>query len=364
MEGRPEKNLKYIAWKPCVRILRCNRCLERKRTRLFIVKQVVGNNFSTFSENFNLQKNLFIYKTAIQEKNLYEAFKSLKTQHSFRLNGLTKTSSIKHLENSVIKLHKHLKSHEYKPNPIKIVCVPKSNGSKKLLGISSVRDKIVQATFKKELQVLYELIFRNCSFGFRPKLSCHSALKQIKKKWQAIKWFISLDILNCFDRVQHKILISVLKQNVADQETIELIQKLLKVGYVNIHNLTKREEHKTENIVEGSILSPLLANIYLHELDVFIQDVIIPKNVIVEKRLVDKANEHRRNSVLKNKMKDNPLIEEFSQLKEIIQIWKSSTSTLNMNANYYKEKEYYKRLHYIRYADDILLGVVGTKKDC
>jgi len=201
-------------------------------------------------------------------------------------------------------------------------------------------------------------------FFWFPKLSCHSALKQIKKKWQAIKWFISLDILNCFDRVQHKILISVLKQNVADQETIELIQKLLKVGYVNIHNLTKREEHKTENIVEGSILSPLLANIYLHELDVFIQDVIIPKNVIVEKRLVDKANEHRRNSVLKNKMKDNPLIEEFSQLKEIIQIWKSSTITLNMNANYYKEKEYYKRLHYIRYADDILLGVVGTKKDC
>merc|ERR1712087_1070345 len=78
----------------------------------------------------------------------------------------------------------------------------------------------------------------------------------------------------------------------------------------------------------------------------------------------DKANEHRRNSVLKNKMKDNPLIEEFSQLKEIIQIWKSSTSSLNMNANYYKEKEYYKRLHYIRYADDILLGVIGTKKDC
>ena len=363
-EGRPEINLKYIVWKPFVGIPRCNRYLERKRTRLFMVGRVVGNNFSTFSENPNLQKNLFMYKIATHESNLHEAFKSLKEQCAPGLDGMTKASYTKQLENSISKLHKDLKSHKYKPNPIKVVHIPKPNGGKRPLGISSVRDKIVQATFKKELEALYEPIFRDCSFGFRPKRSCHSALKQIKKKWQAIKWFISLDISKCFDRVQHEVLISVLKQRVADQETIELIQKLLNVGYVDIHNLTKREEYKTEGTPQGSIISPLLANIYLHELDVFIQDKIIPKYNVGDKRLADKASLYRRSHVLKSEIKENPIIQELPQLKKIIPILKANKSILDNDANHYKEGDYYKRLHYVRYADDLLLGVVGTKEDC
>jgi len=137
-------------------------------------------------------------------------------------------------------------------------------------------------------------ICRDCFFGIRPKRSCHSSLKRIKKKWQAIKWFHSLDISKCFDRVQHEILISVLKKRVADQETIKLIQKLLNVGYVDIHNLIKREEYKTEVTPQGSTFSPLLANIYLHELDVFIQDEIILKYTVGEKGLADKASVYRR----------------------------------------------------------------------
>ena len=363
-EGRPEKNLKYIVWKPFVKIPRCNRYLERKRTRLFMSGRVVGNNFSTSSETSNLQNNLFMYKIATDESNLYEAFKSLKAQCVPGLDGMTKASYTKQLENSISKLHKDLKSHKYKPSPIKVIHIPKPNGGKRPLGISSVRDKIVQATFKKELEALYEPIFRECSFGFRPKRSCHSALKQIKKKWQAIKWVISLDISKFFDRVQHEVLINVLKQRIADQETVELIQKLLNAGYVDIYNLTKREEYKTEGTPQGSIISPLLANIYLHELDVFIQDQLIPKYTVGDKRIADKADYYRRTHILKNEIKENPIIEELPQLKKIIPILKNNKSILNNNANYYKEGEYYKRLHYVRYADDLLLGVVGTKEDC
>jgi group II intron reverse transcriptase/maturase len=277
---------------------------------------------------------------------------------------MTKASYTKQLENSISKLHKDLKSHKYKPSPIKVVHIPKPNGGKRPLGISSVRDKIVQATFKKELEALYELIFRDCSFGFRPKRSCHSALKQIKKKWQAIKWIISLDISKCFDRVQHDILISVLKKRIADQETIDLIQKLLNVGYVDIHNLTKREEYKTEGTPQGSIISPLLANIYLHELDVFIQDKIIHKYTVGDNRIADKASYYRKTRVLKSEIKENPIIEKLPQLKRIVPILENNKKILNHIANCYKEGEYYKRLHYIRYADDLLLGVVGTKEDC
>ena len=363
-EGRPEKTLKYTAWKPFVRIPLGSHYLERKGTRLFTVGRTVEISSLTLSEDSESQKNLFIYKIATNEANLHEAFKSLKAQSAPGLDGTTKASYTKQLENNIFKLHKELKSHKYKPSPIKVVHVPKPRGGKRPLAISSVRDKIVQAAFKKELEGLYEPIFRDCSFGFRPKKSCHSALKQIKKKWQAVKWFISLDILKCFDRVQHEILISILKKKVADQETVELIQKLLNVGYVDIYNLTKREEYKTEGTPQGSIISPLLANIYLHELDEYIQDTLIPKYTIGDKRKADKAKLYRNNHVLKSEIRANPIIQELPQLKKIIPILKNNKAILNKDANHSREDEHYKRLHYVRYADDVLLGVVGAKEDC
>ena len=363
-EGRPDKTLKYIAWKPFIRITLSNHSLERKGTRLFTVGRIVEKYSSTLSEDSNLQKNLSLYKTAIDDTNLHEAFKSLKAQSAPGLDGMTKASYTKQLENSIFKLHKELKSHKYKPSPIKIVHVPKPRGGKRPLAISSVRDKIVQTTFKKELERLYEPIFRECSFGFRPKKSCHSALKRIKKKWQVVKWFISLDILKCFDRVQHEILIGILKKRVADQETPDLIQKLLNVGYVDIYNLTKREEYKTEGTPQGSIISPLLANIYFHELDEYIQDTLIPKYTLGDNKKADKVKLYRNNHVLKGEIEANPIIQELPQLKKIIPILKNNKAILKNDPNHYKENEQYKRLHYVRYADDILLGVAGTKKDC
>jgi len=123
-----------------------------------------------------------MYKIASEKYNLNEAFKSLKARSAPGLDGYTKTSYTKQLENSITKLHKDLKSHKYKPSPIRIIHIPKPNGGKRPLGISSVRDKIVQSTFKKVIESIYEPIFLDCSYGFRPGLSCHSALKRIKKK--------------------------------------------------------------------------------------------------------------------------------------------------------------------------------------
>ena len=139
------------------------------------------------SRKIKLEGTLYVYKTAIEKGNLEEAFKSLKAQTAPGIDGETKVSYSKTLHNSITKLNKDLRQHKYKPSPISVVHIPKPNGGKRPLGISSVRDKIVQATFKKELEKIYEPLFKESSFGFRPKLSCHSALKQIKKKWQATK---------------------------------------------------------------------------------------------------------------------------------------------------------------------------------
>jgi retron-type reverse transcriptase len=129
------------------------------------------------------------------------------------LDGMTKTAYTKRLNNFISRLCKDLNTHQYKPSLIRVIDVFKPNGGKRPLGISSVRDKIVQSTFKKELEILNEPVFCDCSFGFRLKRSCHSALERIKKKWQVIRWIISLDISKCFDRIQHEILIRVLKKS-------------------------------------------------------------------------------------------------------------------------------------------------------
>ena len=196
-----------------------------------------------------------IYKIAIQESSLYNAFKNLKTQCAPGIDGIIYINCTKQLENSISKLHKDLKSHKYKPNPIKVIYMPRPNGGKKPFSISSVKDKIVQSTFKKELETLYEPVFHDSSFGFRPKLSCHSALKQIKKKWQAIKWIISLDISKCFNKIQHEILINVLRKRMVDQETIDLIKKLLNANYIDIHDFTKHEESKINGTPYHTIIS-------------------------------------------------------------------------------------------------------------
>lgn len=135
-----------------------------------------------FSTSKVLQHKLFMYKLATNKFNLYEAFKSLKARCVPGVDDHINLSFTTQLENSVCKLQKDLKSHKYKPSPNKIVYLSNLNGCRRSLGISSVRDKIVQTAFKKELELVYEPIFRDCSFGFRPKLSCHSALKRIKKK--------------------------------------------------------------------------------------------------------------------------------------------------------------------------------------
>lgn len=135
----------------------------------------------------NLEDISYIYKTAIEKGKLEEAFNSLKAQSAPGIDGETKASFGKVLDKSIAKLNKDLRQHKYKPSPIRVVHILRPNGGKRPLGISSVRDKIVQATFKLEVEKIYEHIFRKSSYGFRPKLSCHSAIKQIKKKWQSVK---------------------------------------------------------------------------------------------------------------------------------------------------------------------------------
>jgi len=169
-----------------------------------------------------------------------------------------------------------------------------------------------------------------------------------------------------FDKVQHDVLLNILNTDIDCQETIELLRKLLKVGYVDVYNLTKREEYKKEGTPQGSIISPLMANIYLHKLDVYLEELskTFNKGEIGKQFKQNSTMIYRLEHVTKVEIEENPIIKRYPALKKIIPIVKKNQAIVNKENFMTVEDGNFKRLHFVRYADDILLGVTGIKEDC
>lgn len=169
-----------------------------------------------------------------------------------------------------------------------------------------------------------------------------------------------------FDKVQHDVLLNILNTDIMCQETLELLRKVLKVGYVDVYNLTKREEYKKEGTPPGSIISPLMANVYLHKLDVYIEELskTFNKGEVGKQFKQNSTFRYRIENVTKIEIKENPIINKYPVLKNIIPIVKKNHAIVN-NENFMTlEDRQFKRLHFVRYADDILLGVIGIKEEC
>lgn len=157
-------------------------------------------------------------------------------------------------------------SHKYHPRKIKRVHIPKPNGKKRPLGLLTIRDRIVQASAKSILELIFEADFLECSYGFRPGRSAHDALEEIRVSTNAgQKFVLDADIKGYFDNINHEKLLNFVQQRISDRKVLKLIRKWLKCGVVG-------EEEIQENKVgtpQGAVISPLLANIFLHEFDKF-----------------------------------------------------------------------------------------------
>ena len=298
-----------------------------------------------------------LYRILFNEELFYVAYQKIASNGGSTTKGSDGRSidgmSLARIETLIASL----KDESYQPHPSRRVHIPKKNGKTRPLGIPAFEDKLVQEVVRMILEAIYEGHFETTSHGFRPKRSCHTALLHIQKTFNGAKWFIEGDIKGFFDNIDHDVLVGILRERISDDRFIRLIRKFLKAGYVEDWTF-----HNTySGTPQGGIVSPILANIYLDKLDKYVKEYIQHFDKGTKRRPGKEsnnlANERKRTVRKLKKVKDGTEKAALvARLKAIEQERAAFPSGDEMDGSY-------RRLKYIRYADDFILGVIGSKED-
>ena len=297
-----------------------------------------------------------LYRYMLRPDLYFVAYKNLYANSGAATKGANDDTADGFSEAKIAKIIQKLADETYQPTPVRRTYIQKKNNPKKKrpLGIPTFTDKLVQEVLRMVLEAVYEPVFLPVSHGFRPKRSCHTALKSLKREFNGMRWFVEGDIKGCFDNIDHDVLVGLINSKIKDARMMKLIYKFLKAGY-----LEDWKYHKTySGTPQGGIISPLLANIYLHELDRFVMklksefDTHGQEPVRTEYRLlsneIQKLSYHIGRSTGAEKER---LLEEYNRKRKLM-LKMPCTAQTN------------KRLKYIRYADDFILGVKGSREDC
>ena len=298
-----------------------------------------------------------LYRILFNEELFYVAYQKIASNGGSTTKGSDGRSIDEMSLARIETLIASLKDESYQPHPSRRVHIPKKNGKTRPLGIPAFEDKLVQEVVRMILEAIYEGHFETTSHGFRPKRSCHTALLHIQKTFSGAKWFIEGDIKGFFDNIDHDVLVGILRERISDDRFIRLIRKFLKAGYVEDWTF-----HNTySGTPQGGIVSPILANIYLDKLDKYVKEYIQHFDKGTKRRPGKEsnnlANERKRTVRKLKKVKDGTEKAALvARLKAIEQERAAFPSGDEMDGSY-------RRLKYIRYADDFILGIIGSKED-
>jgi RNA-directed DNA polymerase len=211
------------------------------------------------------------------EGNLKECFNMLDGKKAIGVDGITKSKYALNLDENLKELVAKMKKMAYRPGPVKQVLIPKegNKGAMRALGISNLEDKIVQKMMQRVLEGIYDPIFLECSYGFRPGRGCHDAIKALQQHlyYNEIQVVIDIDLANFFGTIDHKLMEEILREKIHDKTLMRYIIRMFKAGVLAKGDLQKTDE----GVPQGSICSPVLANLFAHKvIDLWVEEMVKP----------------------------------------------------------------------------------------
>jgi group II intron reverse transcriptase/maturase len=239
-----------------------------------------------------------------------------------------------------------LKDRTYQWQPVRRKGIPKKNDQIRWLGLPGWTDKLLQEVIRLILEAYYEPQFSPHAHGFRPGRGCHTALQEISQ-WSGTRWYVEGDIQRCFDSINTKVLLQIIERNIPDKSFLKLLRKMLQAGYMQ-----EWQYHRTfSGVPQGGVVSPILSNIFLNDLDQFIEKELMPSHNRGQAKRINPEYNCLKTAVHDAKRKGN--VAQYKTLKRQMQHLPSQIT----------HDPQFRRLKYVRYGDDFLLGYIGTRAE-
>jgi len=284
-----------------------------------------------------------IYRSLYQKELYLRAYGKLYSNNGAMTEGVTSETmdgmSLKKIDTII----NALRYEKYRWKPVRRVYITKKQGKSRPLGLPTWSDKLLQEVIRSILEAYYEPQFSPSSHGFRPKRGCHTALREVMQKGRGTKWFIEGDISACFDKIDHTILLDIIREKFQDNRFVNLISMLLKAGYLEDWKFNTT----LSGSAQGSVTGPIFSNLVLDCLDKYVEQTLIPAYTRGKRR---KKNLHYDKLIVQaSKARKTGDWKEANVLSQQAQCL-PSTDPNDPN---------YRRLWYVRYAYDFLLGLAG-----